>query len=671
MVLDLKLIFVEDDNILRERLESILKREISSVKSYATASDALRDIDEFSPDIVLTDIKMPGINGLQMVEIIRKTFPNIPVIIASAFSDLEFFQNAIKLKVENYVVKPIDIQELLNTIKSVYENMQTKKLLNEKESLLEQYKHIVDLSAYITITDKKGIIIYANDKFCLLSGYSQDELVGSPHNIVRCPDVPKIFFKKMWQHILEKKIWQGIMKDRRKDGSIFYVDTTIAPILDQKGEISEFISIKTDISDLIMSKERLETDIITDRLTKLYNRIKLQEDIHDLDNYTLLLIDIDRFKEVNLLFGMHFGDMLLKYFADTIKSIFMNENIKLYRIASDEFILLAKEDKREKLKELSDKLRLHVNTTPFEFDKVSFDLDFTCALIHTDKENINSLEQLQSTMSEAKRKKHFLLEHDVNAMLQKEYEENFEWTKKLKSALNEDRIVVFFQPIYDVKKDSVTKFESLVRLIEEDGTVIPPFKFLDAAKRSRSYRDLTLTVIKKACETFKDTDYSFSINLSIEDLTDETTLEHLIKEVKSKKLQNHIIVEILESEGIDNFSTIQKVFKRLSEEGLQTAIDDFGSGYSNFAYLVNLPVSILKIDGSLIKNIAHDNSSRVLVQSIVMFAHELNMKVVAEFVSDEEIFDTIKYLDIDFAQGFYIGKPEPIIDDTFKDKSLS
>lgn len=668
-MLDLKLMFVEDDTILRERLEKILKREISNVKSYPLASDALKDFESFKPDIILTDIKMPGMNGLQMVEVIRKTFPNIPVIIASAFSDLEFFQNAIKLKVENYVVKPIDVEELLNTIRSVYENIRTKKLLSEKESLLEQYKHIVDLSAYITITDKKGVIIYANDKFCLLSGYSQKELIGSSHNIVRHPDVPKIFFKKLWQHLLQKKVWQGIMKDRRKDGSTFYVDTTIAPILDQKGEISEFISIKTDISDLIMSKQRLETDIITDRLTKLHNRIKLQEDIHVLDDYTLLLIDIDRFKEVNLLFGIRFGDMLLKYFADTIRGIFLNEDIKLYRVASDEFVLLAEGDKRERLKELSEKLRLHVNTTPFEFENVSFDLDFTCALIHTDKENINSLEQLQSTMSEAKRKKHFLLEHDVNAMLQKEYEENFEWTKKVKSALNEDRLVVFFQPIYDIKKDHVTKFETLVRLIEEDGTVISPFKFLNAAKRSRNYRDLTLTVIKKACETFGGTEYNFSINLSIEDLTDEVTLEYLIKEVQSRKLQNRIIVEILESEGIDNFNTIQKVFKRLSQAGLQIAIDDFGSGYSNFAYLVNLPVSILKIDGSLIKNIAHDNSSRIIVQSIVMFAHELNIEVIAEFVSDEDVFDAIRSLDIDFAQGFYIGKPEPVIDDTFKDIS--
>jgi diguanylate cyclase (GGDEF)-like protein/PAS domain S-box-containing protein len=649
---------VEDDDLLRERLLRILKREVSTVQSYSKPSEALSDLKSYNPDIIITDIKMPGMSGLEMVRIIRHTYPNIPVIIASAFSEPEMFLDAIDLKVENYVVKPINIDMMVDKLKTIANTLNISKLLKEKESLLNQYKHIVDISAYITITDKNGIITYVNDKFYTLSGYNEAELIGHSHAIMRSMDIPKEFYKELWRTVLSKKVWQGIIKNINKNGMPFYTDTTIAPVLDASGEIEEFISIKLDITDLIISKQKLKDDLVTDRLTGLSNRLQLVETLKEYETYTLLIIDIDHFKDVNLLFGIHFGDMVLQYLANAIQAVSKDNEVTIYRIASDEFIILAKENEQEALANIAHNLRTHINATPFTYDNVSFEIDFSCGLLYCDTQINTPIEEAQNLVTEAKQKRQFIKVFDKEERQQKEYEENFAWTQKIKSALNEDRLKIFFQPLYDTKLNKITKFECLIRLIEPDGEVVPPFKFLKAAKRSRHYRDLTRTVITQACETFKNRSETFSINLSIEDLSDDETLDFLIKTVQAENLQNRIIVEVLESEGIDNFLQIKEIFQRITDAGLSIAIDDFGIGYSNFAYIVNLPVSIIKIDGSLIKNITTDNSSKIIVQSIVMFAHELGLKTVAEFVSDKEIFEMTQSLGIDLLQGYYVGKPE-------------
>lgn len=657
-MLNMKLMLVEDDDVLRERLERILRREVTSVRSFSKPSEALENFDEFAPDVIVTDIKMPGMSGLDMVKVIRRTFPDIPVVIASAFSEPNMFLQAIELKVENYVVKPIDVEKLMETLTQIAAQINLKKEFKEKESLLTQYQHIVDVSANISITNPEGIITYVNDRFCQLSGYSRDELIGQPHHIVNHPDMPHDLFRQLWNTILSKKVWQGIIKNRRKDGSTFYVDTTIAPVLDSAGEITEFISIKIDITDLITSRKELEKDLVTDRLSGLGNRIALQNIIQSADNHTMMIIDIDRFRDVNLLFGIHFGDMLLRYVAQCLKSIKGTIELTFFRISSDEFILHAFDEHIGAMESFAYELRRYIDAHPFSYNDVTFDIDFSCAIIHCINTYPNPVEMLQQTVTEAKINRQFIRIFDRDAVLKKEYEENFEWIQKIKSALHDDRMVLLFQPIYDMKLNAISKYECLIRMKNSDGTFVTPDKFLKAAKRSRHYRDLTRTVITKSCQIFSQRNESFSINLSIEDLNDEETLEYLVDTLTRYNMQDRIIIEVLESEGIDNFVQVQSVFTRLKSAGCKIAIDDFGSGYSNFAYLINLPVSILKIDGSLIRNVVTDTSSRVIVQSIVMFAHELGMKCVAEFVSSAEIFDELKALGVDLAQGYYIGKPD-------------
>ncbi|MBU0720511.1 EAL domain-containing protein [bacterium] len=516
----------------------------------------------------------------------------------------------------------------------------------------------MDLSNNITITDKKGIISYVNEKFCVLSGYKEEELVGKPHSIVRHPDMPKSFFKNMWSTILNKQVWQGIIKNRRKDGSNFYIETTIAPILDNKGQIVEFISIKTDITSLILNKEQLQSEIITDRLTSLPNRIKLQEDIKKDEEASLLILDINHFKEINLLFGVSLGDEALMYLAQTIVELIPAVgNASAYRVSADEFAVYKSGNCVEEFEAFANAVRSFIQKHPFKYQEISFDIDLTCSIAYKNMQIENLFEAALDALDSAKKAKHFLHIFDELSSKQHEYEKNFEWTRKIKEALLDERIRAYFQPIYDVQKKSITKYEALVRLIQEDGTVISPFVFLEVAKHSRLYSQITRAMINQGCAMFAKRKEILTLNFSIEDLLDEETIEYFISAVSENNMKNRVIAEVLESEGIENFETFRNVLTRLKENGIRVAIDDFGSGYSNFSYLINLDIDILKIDGSLIRNVNIDQNSKIIVQSIAMFARELGMQTVAEFVSDKEIFDTVKVLGIDLIQGYYIAQP--------------
>ncbi|WP_419769541.1 MAG: EAL domain-containing protein [Candidatus Marinarcus sp.] len=658
-MINLTLIIIEDDILLSQKIERILKREVSRVHLFNSAVEALLHIDKLQPDIILTDIKMPEMTGLEMVEILRQKGQNTKVIIASAFSEPSYFQKAIKLKVENFLVKPIDIGELLSLLIDIERHLTIEQAYHAKNKLLNEYKQIVDESNHVTKTDIKGIITYANEKFSKLSGYSIEELIGSPHNIVRHEDMAAAFFKRLWQTVLDKKTWHGTIKSKAKNGEPFFIETTIAPILDENNNIVEFISIKNNVTELINNKRDLQKEIVTDRLTGIPNRIKLTHDITTIKNPSIILLDIEKFHETNNLFGLDFGDKVLIYIAQKLGTICDKLHFKYYRISADEFILLSQEEDSNLLIKLIEQIEDEIKTHPFENNNISFDIDISYGVVvaSSDTQNNMLIGMAESALSDARKshKLYSIYTHERNQ--QKAYEYNFEWTKKIKQALVENRIDIYYQPILSTKSNKIEKIECLVRFLEENGDVISPNFFLHVAKRSRLYNEITKFVISKACETFASRTEKFSINLSIEDIIESSTIQYLIKEVKKHALENRMVIEILESEGIDNYAQVIEVIEELKSFGIEIAIDDFGTGYSNFSHLVSLDIDILKIDGSLIKDLHVNASARSIVRSILSFTQELGIKTVAEFVSSKELYDIVKELGVDYAQGYYISKP--------------
>lgn len=196
----------------------------------------------------------------------------------------------------------------------------------------------------------------------------------------------------------------------------------------------------------------------------------------------------------------------------------------------------------------------------------------------------------------------------------------------------------------------------MVRLKDGD-KVVSPYFFLDISKKSNQYAQITKTVIKKACKTFSNLPYEFSVNISYEDIEDPEFYDFIKEVVTKNQVEKKIVFEILEDENVKNYDILIEFVDKVKELGCKVAIDDFGSGYSNFEHLLKMNIDYLKIDASLIKNIAKDESSYKITKTIVDFAKSLQLKTIAEFVENKEIFDIVKELECDFSQGYYFSAP--------------
>ena len=262
-------------------------------------------------------------------------------------------------------------------------------------------------------------------------------------------------------------------------------------------------------------------------------------------------------------------------------------------------------------------------------------------------------------MKQAKQKRHSL--EVFSFEFKQEQGNNIAWYKRIKEAVEESRIVPYFQPIVDNATRKITKYEALVRLIDHDGKVISPYLFLDIAKKTKIYPELTKMMIDKVIKEFKGRSLPVSLNLSTQDLTNPDLADYLESTILTEGMGKLIIFEILESEGFENYDAVCGFIDRFKSIGCRFAIDDFGAGYSNFDHLLRLNVDTLKIDGTLIKNLPHDRNAQIFVKHIAEFAHEMGISTVAEFVASEEIFERVKAIGIDASQGYYFYEPTAVL----------
>ena len=532
------------------------------------------------------------------------------------------------------------------------------KKLKKENHILKQYNEATKDSNIISTADLKGNITYVNDKFCEVSLYTYEEVLGKPHSIVRGEEDGKIF-QQLWETIKNKKVWYGVLKNRKKNGEFYWVNINIRPILDEKNEIIEYIAIRHEITDLILKTEELKRNLRLDFLTNIGNRYKLIEDVSKSVNPCISILDIVSFSDVNDFFGYKTGDNVLKIVARKIEDLLIDkENYKVYRDHSDTFCIVAENEDRDKFIKNIDEISKTIAKVPIVIKSRELYVQLSYVFSFESKENLLETANIIKRYSQANKN---IIVYDKALELEKDYEKNIFWTLKIKKALDEDKIVPYFQPIYNLKTNKIEKYEALVRLIDGNN-VISPYYFLDISKKSKQYLQLTKTMIQKTFDYFRDKDFEFSINLTFEDIKSEYISSFIIELLKEYKIGHRVVFEIVESEEIDNFRKINEFFVTIREYGCKIAIDDFGSGYSNFEYLAKLNVDYIKIDGSLIKDILINKSSQNIVSMLVNFAKGQKVKTIAEFVSNKDILNKVRELGIDYVQGYYIKEPIASID---------
>jgi len=419
--------------------------------------------------------------------------------------------------------------------------------------------------------------------------------------------------------------------------------------------VISILSILFLFISLEKENEVLEKISITDDLTQLYNRRKLQMDIEK--DKVLFIINIDRFKYYNDLYGIEVGDYILQDVAKKITYIFPKQyNPKFYRLGADDFAVLcdriSSDDEllnigKDVIKYISDNSISYHREIEFHI-MVSIGISYVFPLVETADIILKKIKKDTTTNIDI-----------YNPILNEKenWKDNMRKVSILKKAIENDAIIPYYQPIISNKTDKIIKYEVLAR-IEIDNKIFSIYPFLTIAKENRDYKYITISIYKKAFEQFKDKQIEFSLNLSIDDIENEKTMMFLYSMIeKYPEVFKYITFEILEDDAINNYDELKKFIELVKKYGSKIAVDDFGSGYSNFAHILNLDIDYLKIDGSLIKNLIYDKKMELIVETIVDFSNKTNIEVIAEFVHNEIVLQKVKQLGIEYSQGYYLGEP--------------
>ncbi len=639
------ILLVDDSTFVLKSLEHIL-----DTKNYNTylAKDALLGFDILEEgiqiDLIFLDLEMPKMNGIQFLEKIKSMpeYLNIPVLILSSSDNRENYARVLKHGAIDFIKKPFLAEEIL--LKADIHISQNDHILKiaEQAQELQEYKRILNESDIISKTDANGIIKEVNDKFCEISGFSQEYLIGKSHRVVRHPDTPKKIFEEMWSKIKSHQTFKAIIKNRRRDGSSYYVDATISPIIDIDGNIKEIIGVRHDITDVMNPKKQLMADISY------------------LENPLLIFLQIanyDLFKEfysetLMNTFEFEFEQVILNYFPKSF------ELKKVYNLGNGLFgFIKNKHHDFELIIEVLEEVQRRFKEIGISFQENHYDVDICLSFAN---EGNHILDDVHIGIQHAvKNKIPIIYAKDFHRRAQIEARNKLKNIGLIKDALgSQGNFVSYFQPIFSNTTGEIEKYESLVRLIDKDDKVISPYHFLDIAKKTGYYSNITQLVIENSFEALKHTDKDITINLSSSDIENEHLRTYLLKMITKKEHIGRVTFELLEDEEVKDFDLVKDFILKSKIEGkVKIAIDDFGSGYSNYERLLDFQPDILKIDGSLIKNIVDDKYSRHVVESIILFAKKQNILTIAEFVSNEEILTVIKELGIDYSQGYFLGKP--------------
>lgn len=595
------ILIVEDSLTQIELLKHIFLNNGYNVCVALNGSDALEKINMQCPSIIVSDISMPGMNGYELCRSIKnnKLLNKLPVILLTNLSDPEEVIKSIQVGADCYMTKPYDDQLLLSKV----------------EDLLTHH-----VNYFIKAPHGAIDFVYKGKQYAIDAN---------------CHQILNILVST----------YENMINQNRKLRNIEIEQKNLNQQLSKKVEerTSELREIATK-----------------DRLTNLLNRFSFESDKELFKNPILLLINLDGFKHVNSFYGVHAGDYLLKKVSEKlIKLTPKNIKAKIYRLGGDDFGILC-----ENTPAFQHEIFVNKIITEIENDVVIYhDYDIFPSITIGISKEAPLLEKADMVLKYLKKNARIkYMEYSDHLNLYQNISSNLNTVKLLKNAIKNGTVFSVFQPILDNKTGKIDKYECLIRIMDTSGNVLYPVSFLKIAKESKLYASLTEITVKKSFAAFKNNTYTFSINLSIEDILDKSFNDFIRRELNNNThLGQRIVFEFLESEGIESYEIVLKFIKDMKSYGCKIAIDDFGSGYSNFEHILKLYVDYIKIDASLIKNIDKDINSEIIVETIVNFTKKLNIETIAEYVDSFDVYKKVKELGVDYSQGYFIGKPEPEI----------
>jgi|GEM_PF-304332 len=518
---------------------------------------------------------------------------------------------------------------------------------------------------WVLVTDEKGNIVYVNEAVEKISGYQREELLGQNPRIFKSGLNPPEFYKNMWETILSGQIFSSITPNRKKDGSIFVADLKIIPI-QLPGGLLRFVAVAKDVTENVLLNERVNQLQKFDALTGLLNlkafsaavSMKLEEGQREGLLGVFILVDIFKMSLINQMLGFCGGDSVLADFAQRLKAAFP-DNAIIGRIGADTFGLYLNIVSQaeiwqiySKLSELGDlKILIEGKTVP---------LTINAGIAMSPKHGItfySLYEKTEIALNKAKMEGGSIISF-FDPELGNEISSQLNAYNLVRLAFEENLFVFYYQPYFYSNSLKIAGMEALVR-IDYKGTLFYPNSFIDYLENSPFLERFENYLIKEAEKAVRMFGINISINISAKSFTNPL----LIKKIEkiSKDVRNRISIEITERAFMkdpDMTTYIILNLKKLDACPL-ISIDDFGTGYSSLVYLKDLPIDIIKIDISFIRDMLKDRTAFAVVQTIIDLAKRLEKLTLAEGVETKEQYEILKVMGCDMVQGFLFSKPLP------------
>ncbi len=547
------------------------------------------------------------------------------------------------------------------------------------EQELRKLSRAVDSSsAAVVITDLEGNIEYVNPVFSEMTGYAREEVIGANPRLLKSGETKDMVYADMWRNLFTVGEWKGEFRNKKKDGTLYWSRANIFAIEDEKGDTSHFVSIQDDVTHEYELTEQLSYQASHDLLTGLINRREFERRAErllatvepDKGEHALCYMDLDQFKVVNDTCGHAAGDELLRQLSIALQAIVRHRDT-LARLGGDEFGVLMEHCSLDDAQRVTSSLRKVVQDFHFSWGEHSFRVGVSIGLVAIDESTSNLTELLKAAdaacyMAKESGRDRVQIYRPEDAEIAERRGE-MQWVERIHRALKEDRFCLDAQTILPLDRTKVKNYELLVRLVDEQGERIVPGAFLPAAERYNLMTQIDCWVVEKAFvslapypDFLNQIDF-ISINLSGHSLGDDKFRDFVIDQLGAKDVMpGKICFEITETAAIANLRSAKAFIAKMKELGCRFALDDFGSGLSSFAYLKDLPVDYVKIDGVFVRGIVDDRISHAMVKSINEIGQVMGMQTIAEFVESEALMGMLREIGVNYCQGYGIDRPFPL-----------
>ncbi|MBF0266373.1 MAG: EAL domain-containing protein [Gammaproteobacteria bacterium] len=555
------------------------------------------------------------------------------------------------------------IRLILTDIEEIHQ-MQAQAHLSEKiiENSIEG----------ILITDRKGHILTVNKTFTKITGYSKEEAIGKTPSILRSGKHDKEFYQRLWQTIKNEGFWEGEIWNRREDGEVYLEWLCIREIKDDQGHFYFYVGKFSDLTTIKDTQTRLHFLAHFDVLTQLPNRTLFNDRLSQAimtaerskNKVVLFFMDLDGFKDINDSLGHDSGDILLQQVAKRLLST-VRKMDTVSRLGGDEFTIIANDIvNTDQIITLAEKI-LNALSEPFIIDKRKFFIGASIGISTFPDDAINGSDLVQyadTAMYQAKEngKNQFCF---YTQRMGDMASERMQLEHELNVAIEQNQLVLHYQPQYHIETGDISGMEALVRWYHPQRGLILPTEFIPEAEKTNLILLLGEWVLNSACAQAQKwlqagkENIQIAINISAKQFQ-QPGFDEEIKQLLLKHdiAGDNIELEITEKSLITDIDKVLSTLHNLKAMGISIAIDDFGTGYSSMNYLKRLPLDVLKIDRSFIKDIDIESVDEAIIKSILALAQGLNLKVVAEGIETQFQRELLSQLKCNYAQGFLYNK---------------